>query len=343
MGFLDNIPTPIRWIIDAGSMGMTAIGPALEKAYNTNGPWYEQFAAGADRALDPGGAIDEIVRGVGEQLPDSVRNVAPAVGGTIGGIIGSYVPGAGTIVGAGIGAGLGSKIKGDTYTGSFINSGIAAASAYAAGSIGDWLSAPGKGVSEAAAMSAEDAAIQAMADEAAMGTAQTNASLVNTYGSLDAVPGQSVGGTLQAASGYPAMTASQWANPASFTQPEFSALTSGEPMTKVEPWYKDVLSNDNVTKALDLISPVAKALVASPNPVGASFGGGIDKGSTTLDIAPTLEHIKNLSGDTGVSRPGKASLWEEYEYKKKKDVGTFLESLKEYARQKEEEKQQYKI
>lgn len=134
----------------------------LEKAIDANDqPWYERVAMGVDRALDPGAIVDYGAREVGQLLPESVRNIAPAAGGTIGGAIGSYVPVLGTTAGAAIGAGIGSKIKGDTYTGSFINSGIAALSSYLGKALAG-AGAPkgygGEGLS-AAEKSAEAAAI----------------------------------------------------------------------------------------------------------------------------------------------------------------------------------------
>jgi hypothetical protein len=84
--------------------------------------WYGKL----DRAIDIGGTVDTGTREFGKQLPEEVRNVAPAAGGLIGGIW--QGPGGGAA-----GAGIGSKIKGDDYQEGFKDAGIAALASYIGG------------------------------------------------------------------------------------------------------------------------------------------------------------------------------------------------------------------
>ena len=125
---------------DALTGGLSTAFNAYQKitsAENENLSLMEKLSMGADRLLDPGGLIDAGTRVGGSYLPQEIRNVAPAVGGTIGGIVGGVYGGpVGAAGGAAAGTGIGAKIKGETYLDSFIKSGIAAATAYASAAAG---------------------------------------------------------------------------------------------------------------------------------------------------------------------------------------------------------------
>lgn len=338
--FEDITPYALDWNRDIalGPIGM--IGSSIEKVNssktNNNLPWWEKAAMGIDRSLDPGGAMDALFRYAGTTVPEGVRDAAVPVLSTVGGIAGSYVPVLGTAAGAAIGAGIGSKIHGDDYTTGFTKSGTAAATAYASSA----LSGAGNGVSDAAAQSAEDEAVAQMTDEVIQGTADTNASLLNTYGSLDAVPAQyDVTSTLQAGSGID-VSPSALSSGTSFTQPELSYLNSGAPMTQSTPWYKDAFSYDNVEKGLkvaNMANSVYQGLVANPNASGSMVARSSTPGST-VDIEQTLGHMKQLGDVDKMSKSSKASLYEDYEIKKKKlpDTLAFASGLKEYAKKKDE-------
>jgi len=100
----------------------------------------EKAAIFGDRAVDIGGTVDNVTKNVGEMLPQSVRNIAPAAGGVIGGIVGSYVPVIGTAIGAGIGTAIGGKLKGTSYAGNAIQSGIVTGAGYASQGAGTLIS-----------------------------------------------------------------------------------------------------------------------------------------------------------------------------------------------------------
>lgn len=112
--------------------GLSDLYHGIQKAFS---PEYrdasilEKVSVAGDRAFDPGGLIDPALRGVGEVLPQEIRDIAPTAGGVIGSIISPY--------GAGIGAGVGSKLQGSSYSGGLMQSGIAAGSAYLGGALGD--------------------------------------------------------------------------------------------------------------------------------------------------------------------------------------------------------------
>lgn len=114
--------------------GLSDLYHGIQKAFS---PEYkdasilEKVSVAGDRAFDPGGLIDPALRGVGEVLPQEIRDIAPTAGGVIGSIISPY--------GAGIGAGVGSKLQGSSYSGGLMQSGIAAGSAYLGGALGKAL------------------------------------------------------------------------------------------------------------------------------------------------------------------------------------------------------------
>jgi hypothetical protein len=327
--FDDWAPNFVQFLHNTMTGGLSDIAYATQKANNmpegTSG--WERIAAGIDRTVDPGGIVDKAFRETGEMLPDSVRQIAPEAGSTIGGIIGSYVPVLGTAVGAGIGAGIGSKLKGDSYSTGGLKSGVAAGTAYLSSGISDWLSSPGEGVSDAAQMSAEDMATEALKQEVDQGVAESNASILNSYGSLD-TPINSFDSTLQAGSGMN-VTPQAFTSGSTFQTPEFNPGTNPNynPMTKADPWY----SYDNVKKGLDVAKQASKFLIADNNAPATMKTGGM--GTSPVDINAIIEHAKNVRGETGVSKAGKAALFEDFETTKKPDLTSLILGLRDYAKE----------
>lgn len=117
-------------ILFPGSFSQTLA--AINKYMTTEGGTWESLAAAIDRWIDPGGVVDWSTRTSGEQMPESLRAIAPQVGAIIGSLI---YPGYGTAAGYGIGA----KIQGQAYRQSFQGAGISLAASQVSSSVNDYI------------------------------------------------------------------------------------------------------------------------------------------------------------------------------------------------------------
>lgn len=108
-----------------GDIGISALTGGIADAYKgiKTGSWSQ----GIDRAIDPGGAIDYSLRGVGKNIPQGIRSALPAIGGIVGSYWGPF--------GAAAGSGVGSKLAGADYSDSWRNAGLAAAGTWLTGGI----------------------------------------------------------------------------------------------------------------------------------------------------------------------------------------------------------------
>ena len=120
-------------VLDQFNQAISTAGIAdMGNAIENGGSLYDVV----DRAIDPGGTIDTGTRALGEELPENVRSVAPALGAAIA----SYVGGP---LYAGAGYGVGSKLAGQDTESGMKGAALATAMAYAGSELGDLMSGTG--------------------------------------------------------------------------------------------------------------------------------------------------------------------------------------------------------
>lgn len=94
----------------------------IDKIIDAGGKGTDVAASVFERLADPTKSVNYSLEHIGEELPEGLREAAPAVGGVVGGLI---HPGF-----AALGAGIGSHIAGKSSADSMTNAGIAGVSSY---------------------------------------------------------------------------------------------------------------------------------------------------------------------------------------------------------------------
>ena len=169
----EDIVKPLGTIEFMGSLLSGGVWDVAEgyKKYQKTGSWFDFL----DRAIDPGGTVDQGTRALGEQLPEELRQIAPTAGGAVGSYWG---PG-----GAAAGAGVGSKLAGDDTQTGMQKAGMAAIASYLFG--GDAASdmGAGSGASTAVKTGSEAATSEAAVAAAAQAGEAAGAATAEGVGS----------------------------------------------------------------------------------------------------------------------------------------------------------------
>jgi hypothetical protein len=283
-----------------------------------------------DAVADPTHSVNWSLEEIGTYLPQSIRDIAPALGATIGTMV---YPVAGTAAGYGIGAHIAGKSSQDAQMGA----GIGATTAYATQGLGDLFGSSNAG---------GDALGGGLtAEEAALAGAE--------YGYNTA--GEGVGTIVQ--SGYP--TGSEAAS--FYALDEFATPTTvnaqGVPQNNIsteqlvsnspEPskvsevpkssWTDKVISAAKSPKALEILGKLGKALSQSGGELVA--GNANPEGGASMDILGYDERERARS-EVGSSKASNTnlSMWETEEQKKKRyNLDMTVNYLTNYNGKKKEE------
>lgn len=298
----DQVPqTALQFVQSTATAGLSDLYHGITKALskeNSDKSILEKIAMGADRAVDPGGAVDAAFRGIGEALPQEVRNIAPAAGGVIGGIVGSYIPVLGTAIGAGIGTGVGSKLKGDSYTTGGITSGIATGAAYAGGSLFSNSSTAAVPASEIAAEGGAltaDIALQPLESYAMGGSTEAIADAF----AADTVGKMSTEGATYAMEGNTSKIA-EYAAP--------YMVNNGSAETGV-----------SISEILKSVTKVAKGLMEDGNGEAVSASDSAQMFGSTTEISPEQQTYLRRVANTGMSSAAKPKmLYDDWAFNTKK-------------------------
>lgn len=314
----------LPFFLSTGTGGISDAFYGYEKyknAQDQGAGFWEAMASGVDRAIDPGGFVDEATRYIGEAiLPASVRGYAQPVAAGIGSYFGP--------MGAAIGSGIGSKLGGQGYAEGFGKAGMSALLAYLSGSLlggGESGGEASPGYESAASQGpgsvGNSTGYQPIVGDATLQTSPQIAQTVNF--STDSI------GQVLADSGQATQGSAYQIVPGAEPIRSDATLTTEQPYKPIniktgQPWY----SNDNISKGLKWGSKIAKLLNMSDQPASGAppqFSGN------TVDIEQEIAKYRQLMGEAGVSKSAKAKLFSDFEIPKaNSNLDLLLGALQNY-------------